>query len=614
MLAQIKTGLQCLNNIKIAGKLLKFQTLISFFSLCILATSFTLAAESESGSELGFGIFQQRCMGCHGREGIEAPTPAELRSMSPERIYEAITTGAMQIHGADLSDADRRKVAESIAGRLIGSAERGLASNMPNQCTTNPAIPNPDSAPAWNGWGNDLSNTRFQPSEAAGINQDNVTELSLQWAFGFPDGSSAFGPPSVVSGRVFVGTDTGHVYSIDAQTGCVYWSYQPGSNVRTAITLGPIDFGGANYAVYFGDLQGRVYALNARTGEELWQVRADGHLSARITATPALHGGKLYVPVSSWEEFSARTLTYPCCTFRGSIVALDANNGEQLWKTYTVDEPQPIRINSAGTQFWAPSGVAVWNTPVVDPERNLIYFGTGDSFTFPAAPTSDAVIAISIDDGKIKWINQVHPDDSFLVGCSGNNRTENCPEIQGPDWDIPSAIILANDKLLVSTKPGDMLAIDPDQGNTIWRFDHSETKGQGMIWGGAVDNHSIYYGLTSGGLIKVDINTGDRHWYSPLNRSETNSVNHGSPVSLVPGLAFIGGNDGILNAVNTDNGDILWSFNTNQSFETVNEVPAKGGSIQSAGPVIANGQLFISSGYFVVQGLPGNVLLSFSID
>ena len=92
------------------------------------------------------------------------------------------------------------------------------------------------------------------------------------------------------------------------------------------------------------------------------------------------------------EESGAASLNYPCCTFRGSLMALDADTGRQIWKTYTISEaPKPTRKNSRGVQQWAPAGAAIWGAPTIDVERRAIYVTTGNAYTAPAAVTADAV-------------------------------------------------------------------------------------------------------------------------------------------------------------------------------------------------------------------------------
>jgi polyvinyl alcohol dehydrogenase (cytochrome) len=576
------------------------------------------------GTESGFGIFQQRCMGCHGNREMseKAPDPSVLRQMTPEAIYESLTSGVMRVEGEQLSEEERRRVAESVSGRLLGTATNGDAGVMPNRCPGNPPMRDPSTAPAWNGWGADVANTRFQPGKTAGLPVERVPDLTLKWAFGFPNGVSAYGQPTVASGRVFVGADTGYVYALDATSGCVYWSFKTKAGVRNAISIGSVrGVGSTTLAAYFGDVKGNVYGLDAWNGTLLWTSHPDDHVTARITGAPTLHDGRLYVPVSSWEEFSARTLDYPCCTFRGSVSALDARTGRQIWKTYVIpEEPAPIRKNSKGVQLWAPAGAAVWNSPTVDVRRRAIYFGTGDSETAPAAKTSDAVMALDMETGKVQWVFQAYENDSYLVGCVGASRTDNCPVVQGPDLDIPGSPILralpnGRRVLIVATKTGDVFGLDPDRnGSLLWKVNVSDRPRSGIFWGGATDEQHGYFGLSGGGVAAIALTTGARKWFVPL-AAEGTRVSHAAAATAIPGVVFVSGSDGTLHALASADGRQLWKYDTAREFATTNKVAAKGGSIRAPGPTVAGGMLFIASGYGVFgSDLPGNVLLAFSTE
>jgi polyvinyl alcohol dehydrogenase (cytochrome) len=574
--------------------------------------------------------------------------------MSPDAIYASLTSGAMKVVvGDSLTDDERRRVAESISGRLLGSDTSGDASRMPNQCASNPQLPNPSTRPSWNGWSPDRQNTRLQSATAARLTAAQVPRLTLKWAFGYPGGStSAYTQPTIVSGRVFVGSDIGYVYSLDVATGCVYWSYRAKGAVRAAASVGPIAGRPSTlFAVYVGDLKANVYALDAQDGRLLWETKVDENYTTRVTAAPALHRGRLYVPVSSWEEFSARTLDYPCCTSVGSVVALDANTGAQVWKTYVIDQrPTVVRTNSKGVEQWGPAGGSVWNSPTVDEARGAIYFGTGDGTTYPPAVTIDSVMALDLKTGKRLWSYQVHNMDSFLVGCDPQGRTENCPEVQGPDWDIPSSPILRSlpsgrRALIIGTKPGDVLALDPDnRGKVLWRVSVSGeppigvtspyvrfTRGEapttvgrgvgsgqadvgrpGLMWGGVADTRNVYFGVTTGGLATLRLRDGARVRMTPLTSAAGTPVNTAAPASGIPGVVFVGGTDGVVRALSTTTGSVVWSFDTAREFDTVNKVPARGGSISSVGAAIAGGMVVIPSGYAIIGSQVGNVLLAFS--
>jgi polyvinyl alcohol dehydrogenase (cytochrome) len=302
----------------------------------------------------GQGLFIENCSTCH-KNANEAPKAASqqtLMQMTPEAVLSALTTGAMSVQAKSLTDQQKRLIAIYLGGRPLGSAEAGDAKMMPNHCAANSDLGDPLAGPAWNGWGVDIVNTRFQSAKAAGLSASNVPRLKLKWAFGFPNGVHAYGQPTIAGGRIFVGSDTSFVYSLDARTGCVYWSYLAQTGVRTAISIGPVKgLGSAKYAIYFGDERANVYAVNAATGELIWKVLVDDHPLAHITGAPTLYQDRLYVPVSVSEETVSSNLHYPCCTFRGSVVTLDANTGQQIWKSYTIPEaPKAVRKNSLGTQ------------------------------------------------------------------------------------------------------------------------------------------------------------------------------------------------------------------------------------------------------------------------
>lgn len=575
-------------------------------------------------------LFQERCGSCHvpaeaARPGDDerAPDPATLQRLPPETIYRALTVGAMRVHTEGLDDAVKRELAEYLGGRKLGASESGDASSMPNRCPgSGTPGDSPITGPAWNGWGADLTNGRFQPAPAAGLTADEVPRLRLEWAFAFPGASSVYGQPTVVGGRVFVGVDTGYVYALDARTGCVYWSFHADAGVRTAASVGPIaGQGPARYAVYFGDLRANVYAVDFHTGRLLWKTSVESHPLAVITGAPTLYEGRLYVPVSSREEAAGASLQYPCCTFRGSVVALEASTGRQIWKSYVIAEaPKPVRKNSRGTQLWAPAGGAIWSAPTIDPVRRAVYVATGDGYTEPAPETTDAVMAFDLETGRLLWSVQDTEGDAWLVGCAAE-PTENCPKQLGPDFDFGASPVLrvlpGGRRILVAAqKSGEVFAHDPDrQGRLVWRSKLVDKLALGeMTFGGAADNERAYFGLRSGYVAAVDLATGAVRWKVPWAPTPGQEPQRGptAATTVIPGVAFVAGWDGVVRAFSTATGRQLWEFNTRQAVRTVNGVTAKGGSIGAPGPVVADGTVFVPSGYVGLRdGAPGNVLLAF---
>jgi polyvinyl alcohol dehydrogenase (cytochrome) len=569
-------------------------------------------------------LYAANCASCHDQPTGRTPSKDALKDRTADAIVIALSSGSMALQGQQLGGvAERRAVAEYLSGKTLGA---GSAPNA-GLCTAKPAaLGNLTAKSPWNGWGVDLSNSRYQPKP--GLTAADVPKLTLKWAFGFPGGSQAFGHPAIVGGRIFVGSDSGTVYSLDAQSGCTYWSFKAEGGVRSAPTVARA---GARYAVYFGDVKANVFAVDATSGELIWKKLVDDHKFARITGAPTLVGGRLYVPVSSVEEVPAAQANYECCTFRGSIVALDAASGTQVWKSYTIPEtPQQVGKNSKGTPLWAPAGAAVWNAPTIDERRGALYLGTGNSYTGPAVKTSDSVIAMDLKTGKILWWNQVTAADAFLVNCRPDN--ENCPKELGPDFDFGNSPILRSLPggkriLVIGQKSGMVWGLDPDnQGKVVWQFKAGKGGALGGIeWGSAADEQAAYVPVSdvlagprdAGGLFALKLATGEPIWHTAAPKLDCNTGRgctgaQSAPVSVIPGVVFSGSLDGHMRAYSTVDGTIIWDFNTVREYETVNHVAAKGGSIDGAGPAIAEGYLVTNSGYGLFFGLPGNVLLVFS--
>jgi polyvinyl alcohol dehydrogenase (cytochrome) len=620
---------------------------VHFHTLAVIAVSACLwPAKAQRLSEsTGVNLFATHCTQCHGLTPVEhAPTEATIRTMSPEHIYDVITNGSMKTNAASLSDDERRLLAEFMGGRKLDKEDAGDAKNMPNRCASNPPFRFP-SAGAWNGWG-DLSNTRFQSAKDASLTAGKVSRLKLKWAFGFPGATALYGQ-TIVDGRVFVSSNAGYVYSLDAETGCAEWSYKSPAVVRSGITIGLLKPGSTRVAAFFGDIRGFAYALDATTGQLIWRAAADNHPLSRVTGNPRLYEGRLYVPLASLEEDESRSLQHICCTFRGAITTFDSETGKQIWKSYTIpQEPKVIKRNSIGVDYMGPSGAGVWTTPIVDTKRRALYFGTGNSFSEPAT-YSDSIMAMDMDTGKILWWQQARANDIWHGGCvqsvpgrspnvnqgagrggRGNQPpypADNCVDHTGPDWDYaasPNLATMADGRTVIIASPKQALvrALDPDnKGATLWEQDIARGIGGGAgetVFGGAIDKNTIYFGLQLGnGLVAMDLNTGVEKWFRPLQNPENMATHKGivAAVSLIPGVLFAAGMDGILRAVSPTDGSPIWEFNTAQEFQTVNNIPAKGGSIGAGGPSIANGMVFVGSGYVGFQnGVPGNVLLAFA--
>src|SRR5262245_18814799 len=179
-----------------------------------------MAGQAPNGAR----VFDDHCASCHANStDARVPTTAALRQRSPESIVEALTTGLMRQQGSELNAAERSAVAEFLAGRASGSPVLPSAAAM---CASPAGAFDPSRGPQWNGWSTGASNTRFQSAEQAGLSASDISKLQLKWAFGFPNATAARALPTVAGGRLFIVSQSGIVYSLDAKSGCIIWTFQ----------------------------------------------------------------------------------------------------------------------------------------------------------------------------------------------------------------------------------------------------------------------------------------------------------------------------------------------------------------------------------------------------
>ena len=517
----------------------------------------------------------------------------------------------------------------ALAALILGGSAPATGAMLPekNSCPS-PAGPVALGSVQWNGWGRGLDNTRYQPEPA--IRDSDVAKLALKWSFGYQNATES-GQPTIVDGRLFVSSSAGRIYALDSKTGCTYWTYDAAAGSRTAISIGELarskvvklprklkrtlahlDVIKAPSAAFFGDDTGTVYALDAQKGTLLWKTQVDTHPLARIVAAPTLYNDRLYVAVSSTEEAAAADPSYSCCTFRGSVAALDIANGKTTWKSYTVLEvPVPTRKNAAGIQEFGPAGAAVASSPTIDVTRNVLYVATGGGAAGVEQSLTDAVVAFDLADGKLRWVKQLLRPDAGATSAGF---------LSSP---VLRTLTTGNQILLAGQKSGVMYGLDPDHGGDIlWQTKGADSapSGGGIAWGSAADHRNVYFAVSgllaqpaipSGGLTALDFKTGTLRWHtrSPelaCSWGERNcSHAQAQAVTVMPGSVFSGSMDGHLRAYSTINGKILWDFDTAKEYQTKNGVKASGGPLDRGGATIVNGTVYVNS---------GNALLAFTVD
>lgn len=577
----------------------------------------------------GKGLFDANCAGCHNGGVPKAPQQVWLEMMAPDSILSAMNGGIMSQQSAKLSPVERRQIAEYLVRTPLDSYQ---PPKQPPMCDAQNAELDAASPPAPVGWGHD--NRRFTPANVAGLTSAQVPSLKLKWAMAYPAAIRGRSQPAIGWGAIFVGSQDGTVYALDLDSGCTKWRFRASAEVRTGVVADP-----KTKRVYFGDVLARAYALDAMSGRLIWRHKVDDHGNATITGTPTVAAGQLFVPVSSLEVTAAADPTYGCCTFRGSVAALDLATGKPRWKHYTVvSAPTPQGKTKAGAAILAPSGAPVWNSPTYDAATNRVYFGSGENYSSPADGNSDAVFAVDATSGKRIWTTQLTAGDAWNVGCMMDN--ENCPKEKGPDLDVaPSVLVVplggGKTMIVAGQKSGDVYGLDSITGKIVWKTNlgHGGTQG-GVHFGMAAQGRLIYVPINDmadtrdgrvydakkrgAGLHAVDAATGRVFWNARADNvcGDRKNCDPGisSAISAIPRLAFAGHLDGRFRAYDGRSGKVLWSVDTTEKVKTITGEMASGGSMSGPGAAIANGHVVVNSGYGLYYHMPGNLLMVFTPD
>lgn len=594
-------------------------------------------SQSEGADHPGASLYASNCSSCHDAAVNRAPHRSFLKMMAADMMLQVLNEGVMQQQSKTLSAKQKEAIVEFLVGAVSPQS-----AFTPVRCDVNDRALDYSQPPRLRNWGMTLDNRRFISAEIAGLALKDIPALKFKWAFPYPNATRARSQPAFAGGALFVGSQDGTVYSLDQKSGCIRWTFRAGAEVRTGITLEPWSGQSSSSSrqplAFFADLVARVYAIDLSSGEEVWRFKVDDHPNATVTAQPVYYEDTLYVSVSSLEVVPAADPLYPCCSFRGAMVALDAATGAVKWKSHTISKP-PVQVgtNAAGTAILAPSGAPVWNSATIDPKRRSLYVGTGENYSSPAQGSSDAIIAFDMDNGAIRWIRQTTAGDAWNLACMPFIPDhDNCPVENGPDVDFASPPILLSidgrDILVAGQKSGAIHGIDPDTGGIIWQRTPGRGGNQGGVhFGMASDGQTVFVPMSDydddmlpveaakPGMFAMNAADGELLWTTPAENvcAGRKDCDPGisAAITAIPGAVFAGHMDGRLRVYNSETGEVMWETNTDKLYDSISGAAARGGSFGGgAGPVVIDGMVYVNSGYGLYFHMPGNVLLAFSID
>jgi polyvinyl alcohol dehydrogenase (cytochrome) len=583
----------------------------------------------------GERLYEETCATCHAMP-VETKSPPidTLQRMGPRAIRYAMTNGKMKVQAEGLGDQG----ITDVVAYLSASADVDNSWINAHLCPAERMDVDTGEPTIWT-QGFDLMNHRHLTAEQAGLTTRDMGNLELAWSMGFPSAANMRSQPAIVGNTMYYPiVDSGQLFALDigGQTPCVKWVYEHDIPLRTTIGYHTVD---DRPVLVFADVSAHTLLMDAVTAEILWDVSVQVTSVSNVTAMPVLYGDRVYVPISSGELNMGAAADYECCTSHGAVVALDVRSGERLWVYRTMEDAQPTTISRVGTQQWGPSGAPIWTAPAIDEQRNLLYVGTGENTSAPATDTSDAILAINMDDGSLAWKFQATENDIFLTGCMREPDGPNCPPEYSINLDVDfgAAIMLAqrsdgSDLVLAGQKSGVVWALEPDTGELVWNTKIGPGGASGGVhWGMAFDGEKVYApnNLSTGptadgsdpGLFALDVNTGAIEWeyhHTPDcsgNRRENlpscdRNWGMSAATILVDGAVVQGANDGYVKVFDSQSGEPIFTYDTARTFNTLNGVEGKGGAIDNFSIWAANGTLFVQSGYGLM-GIPGNVLLAF---
>jgi len=621
--------------------------------LCVMGAGVALAQQAAPTVNLGGPatppdanhpgkpLYDKYCSTCHDHPTETKSVPfATLRGMRHGTLHYALTQGKMKLQASPMKEAEIGTLLDFIAGRQV--LDESWIAKL--QCTPERAKFNPKGAATVAHFGFGPGNHRALTAAQAGLATADFKDLELAWSLAFPGVTTMRAQPAIVGNTLFLSVgENAKLFALDISgpTPCVQWTYTAEVPLRSGIAYGEMP-GTGRKVITFNDVATRIHLVDAATGKLLWKTPVGLYDLSNATGTPVIHGNRVFVPLSASEINIGGDERHLCCTTHGAFFALDIKTGRKVWSYETMEQARPIKDRGDGQMMWGPSGAPIWTSPLLDAKRGLIYVGTGEATSAPAAPTTDSVLALDMKTGKLRWKFQATADDIFLTACMRNPKGLNCPrEGRLLDHDFGATLLMGQradgrDILLAGQKSGMLWALDPDNGGKlVWNREFGKGSPIGGIhWGLATDGERVFAPIhlfpgpdgtdpnQRAGLHAVRVDDGAVLWsYEPQPDCSGDRPQRvpnckgvgltGAP-TVVDGAVVEGSADSILRAFDAKTGEVLFTYDTARAYTGINGVSGHGGAIDNASIVAANGFLFLNSGYGLMGGQrPGNMFLAF---
>lgn len=588
----------------------------------------------------GKPLYDRHCAACHDNPVETKSVPfATLRGMRHGTLHYALTQGKMKLQAAPMNEREVGQLLDFIAGRQ--TLDESWIARM--QCPAPRARFNPRGTPVVSHFGFGEGNHRALSRAQSGLATEDFKDLELAWALAFPGVTTMRAQPAIVGNTLFLSVgENARLFALDISgpQPCIQWTYTAEVPLRSGIGYGVMPRS-KRPVIVFNDVATRVHLVDATTGKLLWKTHIGLYDLSNATGTPVIHGDRVYAPLSASEINIGGDDRHECCKTHGAFHALDLATGRKLWTYHTMEEARPVRDRGDGKMMWGPSGAPIWTSPLLDAKRGLIYVGTGEATSAPAAPTTDSILALDMKTGALRWKFQATPDDIFLTACMRNPKALNCPrEGRLLDHDFGATAVMARradgrDLLVAGQKSGMLWALDPDTGERVWNREFGKGSPIGGIhWGIAFDGERVFAPIhlfpgpdgvdpnQRAGLHAVRADDGQVLWSfepqadcSPERQQRLPNCRQvgqtGAP-TVIDGAVLQGGADGYLRAFDRVTGQLLWQTDTAVPYQGLNGVAGHGGAIDNASIVAANGYLFLNSGYGLMGGMrAGNVFLAY---